>query len=76
LADRLASDIDKSRRGGSEKAGAETKKAQGQSGPRQKAGAATERTAAATPESERRWDDDDTNADADPQLLKALRQVR
>lgn len=76
LADRLASDIDKSRGSGSAKTGTESKKSQSQATGRQKAAASGGKGNAAAGSSERRWDDDDAGADADPQLLKALRQVR
>lgn len=77
LADRLASDIDKSRQTGRGKTGADNKKSQqGQAGGRQKASASGGSAASGERASERRWDEDDTSADADPQLLKALRQVR
>lgn len=81
LADRLASDIDKSRRShaSGEKGGAEGKTASagGQSTARQKAPSGQARAAAGgSRSSERRWDEDDSAPDADPQLLQALRQVR
>jgi len=78
LADRLASDIDKSRQSGRGKTETESKKGQGQgqAAGRQKTGAAGGNATSGDGKSERRWDEDDANADADPQLLKALRQVR
>lgn len=80
LADRLATDIDKSRRSAGSGAGSSSVKAggEGQSGAaggRPKTGGDKRRTAKSAA-SEKRWDDEENAPDADPQLLQALRQIR
>jgi hypothetical protein len=75
LADRLAGDIDKGRGGGKAKAGGK-KGAPPSSPPKRRAAAAEAARGANHSETERRWEEDESAPDADPQLLKALRNVR
>ena len=81
LADRLAGDIEKSRNG--ERKAERTKGQPAPAKSRRKAAAEAAPTKAAPAKAsaeesrtERRWDEDESADDADPQLLKALRNVR